>query len=471
MSARNHLPAAELNDLIAAVATPPGRGAVAMIRLSGDGAISAVKSIWRGRSPESIPDGLQTFGRIVEKGPPRGCCERDVSGSQQDEVVDEVMLVVRRAPHSFTGEETAEITCHGGILVTRRILDLLCAVGARPAGPGEFTRRAFENGKLDLAEAEAVIDLINAGTDLARRSAAAQLSGRLSAEIARLREDLIWVLARTEAAIDFPDEGIDPDLGAELEERIVSCQERIRLLLNSEQRGRVLREGFRVAILGLPNAGKSSLLNALLGYDRAIVSPEPGTTRDYIEETIDLGGVPVRLTDTAGLRDAACEVEREGMQRSRQLALAADLILILQDGSQPPPKSAVFDDVPPQRCVEVLNKSDLPQHNGWAGCGAVRISCRTGQGLQQLVSLIVRRALGDLSVTDPLLAVGARHAHALRKALERIGRAAAELRAGQPPEIVALDLRGSLEAAGEVVGATNVEDVLSNIFSRFCIGK
>lgn len=454
-----------VNDLIAAVATPPGRGAVAMIRLSGPGAVAALASVWRGRPLESLPDGRQTFGRIVERR------ASGVSGPDAEEMVDEVTVLVRRAPRSFTGEETAEIICHGGVLVTRRILDLLLAAGARLAGPGEFTRRAFENGKLDLAEAEAVIDLINAGTDLARRAAAAQLSGRLSGEIARLREDLIWALAQTEAAIDFPEEGIDAGTGAALDERIASCQRRIRTLLESEQRGRVLREGFRVAIIGPPNAGKSSLLNALLGHDRAIVSPEAGTTRDFIEETLDLGGVPVRLADTAGLREGAGEIEREGMDRSLRLAAVADLVIELHDGSLPPPARVLSGEIPPERRMLVLNKSDLDPDPGWAGREAVRVSCLTGAGLDELAALIARRALGDARADDPLLAVGARHAHALRKALAHLDRARAELRAGELPEIVALDLRAGLAAAGDVVGETDVEEILGNIFSRFCIGK
>lgn len=428
-----------------------------MVRLSGPGAIRALASVWRGAPLESLPAGRQTLGRIIE--PANG------------EVVDEALAVVRRPPRSFTGEEMAEITCHGGVLVTRRILDLLLGAGARLAEPGEFTRRAFENGRLDLAEAEAVIDLINAGTDLARRAAAAQLSGRLSEEIALLREDLLWALSEAEAAIDFPEEGIEAgDTGALLA-RIHSACRRIRSLLATEQRGRVLRDGFRVAITGPPNAGKSSLLNALLGRDRAIVSPEPGTTRDFIEEPADFNGAPVRLIDTAGLREAAGATEREGIERARRIAETADLVIELRDISAAPPAPGDGFGLPPERRMLVLNKADLDPHPAWAESAAPRVSCVTGQGLEQLAAAVADRALGAPGRADLLVAVGARHARALRGALQRLERAEAEIRGGLPLEIIAADLRGALSAAGEVVGMADVEEVLGAIFSRFCIGK
>src|SRR2546423_1710622 len=309
-------------ETIAAISTPLGEGAIAIVRLSGGEAIALADRIFRGnKKPSDFPPHSQRRGEIVEG----------------DRAIDEVMVTVHRAPASYTGEDLVEISCHGGILVTAQVLEACLAAGAQAARPGEFTERAFLNGKMDLTQAEAVMDLIRARTDLALRSAHEQLEGRLGEKIAAIRSDVVHLLAHLEAAIDFPEEGIAPDEGARLRERLDSVREQIRALLSTAAQGRILPEGLRVVIYCPTHAGESSLLNRLLGYERAIVSEKPGTTRDTIEEVINLRGIPVRLLDTAGLRESVDAIEQEGMARTSQSIAAADLLLHMLDRSVPRP--------------------------------------------------------------------------------------------------------------------------------------
>ncbi len=309
-------------DTIAAISTPAGEGAIALIRISGEEAIAVADRIYRGKGkPSEFPSHLQRLGEIVEA----------------DRLIDQVMLSVHRAPASYTGEDLVEISCHGGILVTARVLEACFHAGARSARPGEFSERAFLNGKMDLTQAEAVMDLIRAQSDLALRSATEQLEGRLGSEIKAIRTQLIEMLAHVEAAIDFPEEDIAPDEGAKLRARLDSIRQKIRDLLATAEQGRILREGVRAVIYGPTNAGKSSLLNRLLGYERAIVSELPGTTRDTIEEVINLRGIPIRLLDTAGLRDSQDELEREGIARTERSLATADLLLHVLDRNAPKP--------------------------------------------------------------------------------------------------------------------------------------
>jgi tRNA modification GTPase TrmE len=298
------------------------------------------------------------------------------------------MLSVHRAPASYTGEDLVEISCHGGILITAQVLEACFAAGARAARPGEFTERAFLNGKMDLTQAEAVMDLIRARTDLALRSAHEQLEGRLGQKIDAIRSDVVNLLAHLEAAIDFPEEGIAPDEGTRLRQRLDSIREQMHALLSTADQGRILREGLRVVIYGPTNAGKSSLLNRLLGYERAIVSETPGTTRDTIEEVINLRGIPVRLLDTAGLRDSMDEVEREGMARTSKSLAGADLLLHVLDRSTARPANFEESATEQTRLV-LLNKSDLPEHPDWQGVDALRICCLSADGLRGLEEALV----------------------------------------------------------------------------------
>lgn len=443
-------------DTIAAVATPAGTGAVALVRLSGPGSWGVAEAVFRGK------------GRLAAR--------RVVYGDLVDEegrTIDDVLVTAFRGPGSYTGEDTVEIACHGGMLVTRRVLELVLRNGARAAEAGEFTRRAFLNGKLDLTQAEAVMDVIGAQSDLALRAAHRQLEGRLGNVLVGLRDELVEVLAHVEAWIDFPEEDIDPDTGATLREKTVRVAEGVERLMATAEQGRLLREGVRTVIAGAPNAGKSSLLNRMLGFERALVSELAGTTRDSIEETINLGGIPVRLVDTAGLRsETADPLEAAGMARTRRELGTADLLLEVVDASQPPAGELEGGESLPVRRLLLLNKADLGVDAGWDGRGGLRVSCRTGEGMDEVVKAVVALIAGVPGEGgDVDAAVNARHLGCLRRAAEALRAAEAQLAAEAAPEFTALDLREALEAIGEVTGRTDVEDLLGVIFARFCIGK
>ena len=377
---------------------------------------------------------------------------------------------MHRAPATYTGEDLVEISCHGGILVTARVLEACLRAGARAARPGEFTERAFLNGKMDLTQAEAVIDLIRAQTDLALRSAHEQLEGRLGAEIKAIRGQLIELLAHLEAAIDFPEEGIAPDEGAKLGDRLDSIRQKIGDLLATAEQGRILREGVRAVIYGPTNAGKSSLLNRLLGYDRAIVSKQPGTTRDTIEEVINLRGIPIRLLDTAGLRDSADEIEREGMARTEKSLAGADLLLQVLDRSEPKPAS--FDHRSREQIqIVLLNKSDLPEHPDWARstrCAFVASRKMVSTGWRTPSS---ERISGQHLRPESGVAINTRHRDCLRRALESCELAGATMANGLAPEYMAVDLRAALRALDEITGQADAEEIRDSIFAQFCIGK
>jgi len=441
-----------MQDTIAAISTPFGEGAIAVLRMSGPQSIAIADGVFRSkRRASELPPRVQQFGAIA-----------DASG-----VLDEVLLSVFRAPSSYTGEEMVEIACHGGILVTRRLLGLLLERGARLAGPGEFTQRAFLNGKMDLTQAEAVMDLIRAQTDLGLRAATEQLEGRLGERICEIRAALLDLLAHVEAYIDFPEEDINPDTGAALLARLESVRERIGLLLRTADQGRVLREGVRTVIYGAPNVGKSSLLNRLLGYERAIVSEIPGTTRDTIEEVVNLRGIPVRLVDTAGVRDSECAIERQGIARTLQHLERADLILHVVDASQPRTEAAE-----PGRLL-ILNKIDLGEHPSWSGCDGVRISClENARGIEPLADAIFERAMGrGMTSGDFAIAINARHQACLKTAEQHAQAAEAAFVDGLSAEFIALELRSALDAVGDVVGRVETEDLIGKIFSTFCLGK
>ena len=366
-----------------------------------------------------------------------------------------------------------EISCHGGVLVTARVWEACLQAGARSARPGEFTERAFLNGKMDLTQAEAVIDLIRAQTDLALRSAAEQLEGRLGERITQLREDLIGLIANLEAYIDFPDEDIEPDVGDAFRARLAGIREKIDALLATANQGRIFREGVRVVIYGATNAGKSSLLNRLLGFPRAIVSEIPGTTRDTIEEVVNLRGIALRLTDTAGLRASVDAVEQEGMARTERSRAVADLVLHVVDASAPRSGKLTAEVAEVAEVAEllILNKSDLTEHPDWKNCEAVRISCTTENGLAGLEDAILAKVGEQKWEGTSAVAINARHRDCLRRALDSCDRALAALAEQLAPEFVAVDLRAALHAVGEVIGHADMEDILDALFATFCIGK
>ena len=443
-------------ETIAAISTPAGEGAIALVRVSGVDAIAVADKIFRGKEkPSRFASHVQHFGEILDGA---------------DRLIDQVMLSTHRGPASYTGEDLVEISCHGGALVSAKVLEACLCAGARPARPGEFTERAFLNGKMDLTQAEAVIDLIRAKTDLALRSATEQLEGRLGENIRKIRDQLISLLAHIDASIDFPEEGIAPDEGKTLRARLDSVREEIAALLATADQGRILREGVRVVIYGATNAGKSSLLNRLLGYDRVIVSQTHGTTRDTIEETVNLDGVPIRLLDTAGLRASASELEREGISRTEKSLQLADLRLHIADRNAPRPPH--FDERTGRANeIVVLNKSDLAENSDWKNFRALRICCVTGEGLPQLQKEILARISRQNLRPENTVAINTRHRDCLRRALESCDRARAALGRALSVEYVAVDLNEALRAVGEVIGAVDVEQILDSVFGQFCIGK
>ena len=434
-----------------------------MIRLSGPQSLAIADASFRPAGKFSKPSAAPThtlhFGRIVRHG----------------RVVDEVLLSVMRAPRTFTREDVVEITCHGGMLPAKMVLDTVLENGARLAAPGEFTRRAFLNGRIDLTQAEAVADLIQARTELAATAAEEQLAGKLSRRINELRDDLMKILAHVEAHIDFPDEDIAPDTLDKLMGRMQAALNFMDELLRTANDGRLLRRGIRAAIMGRPNVGKSSLLNQLLGQERAIVSSIPGTTRDTIEETASVRGLPVVFIDTAGLREAEDEIEAEGVRRSRHTLTSAELILHVLDGSEPLGEwdKQLLTEYAGRPRLLVRNKADLPRRLELPdGLAAIDVCCLTGAGIEELKDAI-KGTVWSGGIPSEMLQVmiNSRHEDALRRGREAAARALEALRAQLGLELAAQDLRQAAQAVGEIVGKTTTEDLLDSIFSQFCIGK
>jgi tRNA modification GTPase len=455
-----------LDDTIAAISTPLGEGGLAVIRLSGPQALVVADRCFRpaGKSslnPSAAPTHTIHYGKIV----------------RQNRIVDEVMVSVLRAPRTFTREDMVEISCHGGILAAKLVLDAVLENGARLAQPGEFTRRAFLNGRIDLTQAEAVADLIQSRTELALAAANEQLAGKLSQRINQLRDELVKTLAHIEAHIDFPDEDIAPDTKETLLRRLEDSVAFMAELLKTANEGQILRRGVRAAIIGRPNVGKSSLLNQLLGHDRAIVSPIPGTTRDTIEETANIRGLPIVFIDTAGLRQSGDVIEIEGIRRSRETLLKADLILQVLDNSE----ALTSDDeiylaeFAQKKRILIRNKIDLPHRltlPEHANAPVVDVCCVSGQGLERLKDSIKELIwTGEIRAEMLQVMINSRHQEALLRARDATQHTIEALRANLTLELAALDLRIATNAVGEIVGKTSTEDLLDSIFSQFCLGK
>ncbi|MGI9241746.1 MAG: tRNA uridine-5-carboxymethylaminomethyl(34) synthesis GTPase MnmE [Verrucomicrobiales bacterium] len=442
-----------MHDTIAAIATPFGQGAISLIRISGNEVGEILGEIFQ--SPPMLKPRFATLGTIVTSG---------------GKAVDQVLVTYFPNPASFTGQDLAEISCHGGILVTQKVLETILAAGARLAEPGEFTQRAFLNGKMDLTQAESVMDLIGARTELALEAANHQLEGRLGDRIREIRKELLGVLAHIEAFIDFPDEDIDPDTSEAIASRLRSVAASESQLIATAEQGRILREGVATVICGEPNVGKSSLLNVLLGFDRAIVSDVAGTTRDTIEETINLKGLPLRLIDTAGMRESDDAIEQQGIDRTEQQLQRADLVLEIVDSSQP--RGTPIDLPSGKHHLRILNKSDLDRHSSWEGEPGIQFSCLKGDGLGNLADAIYQKLTsGDVSWGADLTAINTRHRACLMRSRDFAEQALAAIAAGQSAEFTAMDVRESLDAIGEVIGKADTEELLGEIFSSFCIGK
>lgn len=461
---------------IAAIATPPGAGGIGIIRVSGPAAPTVLTRLFRlskpAANPVQIPSHRLRYGWIVD---PAG-----------DHPLDEVMAVYMAAPATYTREEVVEIHCHGGYVVLREILALILAMeGVRAAEPGEFTKRAFLNGRIDLTRAEAVLDLLNAETRQGLNLAISQLSGGLQAQMGAVRDALLAILAVIEVAIDFPEEDGEIIDHRQLHRQLETGVRRpLSELLAGRARGRIFREGAAVVILGRPNVGKSSLLNALLREERAIVTAIPGTTRDTIEECLNIHGVPVRIVDTAGIRESSEQVEELGIRRSRSLGERADLVILLLDAAAGVTADdlALYESVREKNLLLAVNKIDLPEvaaefvpapwESRFPGRPLVGVSARTGQGLAALEDALFQALTGGKPLDPGYACVpNARHEAALVKALEAVERVAAGLQNALAPELLAVELQSALGQLGEISGETSGEDVLDAIFSRFCIGK
>ncbi len=463
--------AARHAETIAAVATPIGEGAIGIVRLSGPEAISIVDSFFMGRhSLLNVRTHSLVYGRIL---------------NAKGEPIDECLVGVMRAPNTFTGEDIVEINCHGGRLVVEAVLSLVLEAGARPAERGEFTQRAFLNGRLDLAQAEAVIDIVRARSPRGLYVAARQLEGVLSERVRAVREKLLHAVAHIQVMIDYPDEGVD-ELGSdELMEELTSAQGALEQLIKGARVGKVYRDGIRLAIVGRPNVGKSSLLNALLHEERAIVTEIAGTTRDTIESSALLGEIPVTLTDTAGLRETDDPVEKIGVDRTRKAISSADLALVVVDGSRPLTEddTAVLEWLQSEAStipiIVVVNKCDLgivvdlealPQPKGRAR--VVRVSALSGEGLQRLEEVALDVITGEIELEGaPILVTRARHIASLEVAKRAVSAAIESLELGMTSDVVSVDLQESLEALGQITGESVAEEVVAHIFAEFCVGK
>ena len=458
-----------IEDTIAAVATPIGEGGIGIVRISGVAAIPIVDRAFRspkGRTLATVRNWSLSYGWIVDDGGER---------------LDEVVVSVMRAPHSYTKEDVVEINCHGGLVPLQSILERMLELGARLAEPGEFTKRAFLHGRLDLSQAEAVIDIIRAKTDRSHRLALRQLEGGLSQAISDMRHGLVGLLAAIEAGIDFPEEVGDME-----SEAVMSiCEDlkaQIAALAATADTGRILREGIDTAIVGRPNVGKSSLLNMLVRANRAIVTEIPGTTRDVIEEIVNIGGFPFVVRDTAGIRHTEDVIEKIGVERAKSLMEGADLILCVVDGSTPLQDEDIYllRQLQDRTAVLVVNKCDLGSavsleeyQRLLPDTPMVRISATTKVGLEKLEQTVVSEVMeGKIDLTgDSLVVTRARHRQALKDAAESLVAAQETLRSGLPMDLVAIDIRGAAESLGEVTGDTVQNEVIDRIFADFCIGK
>jgi len=455
-------------DTIAAISTPPGEGGIAIVRVSGKETLKVAARIFSGRiSPEEAESHTVHFGKIVDP-------------TTQEEI-DEVLLTVMRSPKTYTGEEVVEINCHGGFLVSQKVLEATLSAGARLAHPGEFTLRAFVNGRLDLSQAEAVAEVIRAKSDLALKVAQEQLAGGLSARIEAMRRELVDFMAELEAEIDFPEEESEKIEADECLAVIETIKQEIDDLLETYRQGEALRRGFSVVIAGRTNVGKSSLFNKLLEMERAIVTPHPGTTRDVISEYLDLSGLPVRLVDSAGLRTSPGEIENLGILKTEEEIKKADLILLLFDASEEPNQEdeEAFRTISHYRFLPVINKIDIASEENirtlemrFGGQNGVRISALHGTHLNRLKEAIRKSAtLSEAWHAQGLILINTRHREALWRARGGLFSAEKASNEGLSLEFIAAGLRSALNHLGEIVGETVDEEILNRIFEKFCIGK
>lgn len=460
------------DDTIAAIATPPGHGGIAIIRISGPKSAGHAELLFK-----SVRNDIKVSGME-----PHRLYHGHITDPGTNDTIDEVLCVFMRAPNSYTGEDVIEIHSHGGYVVPSRILKALFSLGVRPANPGEFSLRAFVNGKMDLTQAEAVCDIINARTEEGLKQAELQLKGELSRRIGEFKDTMLDILAEIEAQVDFPEDEIDPIAKDSIVRRVTHVISGIERLLGTYEEGRIIKHGVKTAILGKPNVGKSSLLNALLKKERAIVSPVPGTTRDFIEESIDVRGVPLILIDTAGIRHTSDEVEHEGVRLAKEKAVEAELLLLVLDGSEELDNDdiEVLKASSDKKTVTIINKSDLGLKLGPDTLpsmirrdSAVETSAKLGSGIEELKDKIRTLLTGAESHTDgsEIMLTELRHKLALEASVHNMKSFLLMLESGESPEFLAIDIRAAMDSIGEITGEITTEEVLGRIFSKFCIGK
>lgn len=460
---------------IAAISTAYGESGIGVIRLSGPESLEIMRKIF---CPGRVPDPLK-LGTFRFR--PRYMHYGHIVDPSSLKVLDEALCVYMKAPASYTGEDCCEIQCHGGMMPLREILYLCLRMGAEPASKGEFTKRAFINGRLDLAQAEAVMDLISAGSEKGYKSAVSQVMGSLSERVRRERQNLLDILVDITVNMDYPDEDIEEEtlekLGADLEPVISALDG----MLAGSGEGRIIREGISIAIAGKPNVGKSSLMNALLRSDRSIVTPVPGTTRDTIEEKASLGGITVHLTDTAGIRESGDIVESLGIERSRAALAFSDMVLLVMDGSKPFDEEDIklLELTAESSRIIVLNKKDLGiafeseelRNITAGGITAVRCSAASGEGLSDLSKAIEEKIYGGLKRTEDPVLTNVRHIDLVRRARESLGQASAMIGMGQALDIIEIDVRQAFDLLGEITGDSASDEVIDAVFERFCLGK
>jgi tRNA modification GTPase len=445
-------------NTIAAIATPRGSGGVAVIRVSGGDAVSICEKVLAGKKDlKDCASYFMNYGRAV-----------DESGG----TVDRVLYVVMRAPHSFTGEDVVEIHAHGGIVNVEKILSLVLRAGAAMAGRGEFTKRAFLNGKLDLAQAEAVADIINSKTELALYGAVNQLEGKLSADINEIRNTLVSLAAEIGVSADYPEEDIDFAAKNQILEKLSGIYNKINSLTKSAQKGKIIREGVSCAIIGRPNTGKSSLLNALLGERRAIVTNEEGTTRDIVEEYVDMDGVAVKLGDTAGLRTAMGEAEEIGINMAREYAMKSDLCILVVDGTNITSEDEeILSFIKDKKHLIAINKSDIMKAK-FKNYNGINISAKTGEGIPVLMRETAKLALGGED-TKPCreMITNLRHLEAAYRGEKSVLNAVETINSGFPADLALSDIENAIFSFGEITGQSVSEEIVEKIFSEFCLGK
>ncbi len=457
-----------LGDTIAAVGTAPGESGIGIVRLSGGLSVEILDKIFKSKkykNTKAIPSRYMSYGHIVD---------------EKGNTVDEVLAVIMKGPYSYTAEDVVEIHCHGGIVSIRRIMELVLKGGARIAEAGEFTKRAFLNGRIDLAQGEAVIDVITAKTEGGLNNALSQLEGSLSAVIKEIMEILITVISHIEASIDFPEHDIEELTLKRVKDRTIKAKERIESLLNTYNEGKIHREGLYTAIIGRPNAGKSSLLNILLKENRAIVTDIPGTTRDIIEEYLNLGGILIKLIDTAGLRYTEDVVEKIGVERTKDVILKADLIIFIMDISESLTKEDrdIMTFIANKKVIAVGNKidlgvkADIEELGSVYGKGLVLTSIKEHKGIEDLETAIKDIVYGgNVKSKSTAFISNIRHKSLLDKALQSLDAALEAIDKGIVVDLVSLDIKDAWRFLGEITGDTIEEDIIDEIFSRFCIGK